>query len=162
MTCEELCVPPVITFSPNGGKPEESDGTQIFEDGIDRCQARDEKAQSWHAEERPLGPEGQEPQTGDCDRTVGGEGQGQEGAEEGCEEAEDREEEDGEKVEAEGEAVARSLPSLPATNAKRLRKGAKRRSNPESRWGSGLLRFARNDERVTPPCGASPSTGAPS
>jgi hypothetical protein len=124
----------VIIFLPNGGKPEKSNGTQIFEEGVDRRQAGDEKAQSWHAEERPLGPEGQEPQTGDCDRTVGGEGQGQEGAEEGCEETEDVEE-DGEEVETEGEAVARSLPSLPATNAKRLRKGAKRRSNPEFRWG---------------------------
>jgi hypothetical protein len=37
-------------------------------------------------------------------------------------------------------------PSLPATNAKRLRKGAKRRSNPFLRlWRDGLLRFARND-----------------
>jgi hypothetical protein len=131
MTCAELCIPPVIIFLPNGGKPEESNGTQIFEEGVDRRQAGDEKAQSWHAEERPLGPEGQEPQTGDCDRTVGGEGQGQEGAEEGGEEAQGFEEEGDE----EDEEVARSLPSLPATNAKRLRKGAKRRSNPEFRWG---------------------------
>ena len=37
-------------------------------------------------------------------------------------------------------------PSLPATNAKRLRKGAQRRSNPVSFPGKdGLLRFARND-----------------
>ncbi len=51
------------------------------------------------------GSEGQEPQAGDCDRTVGGEGQGQEGAEEGCEEAEGVEEKDGEEIEAEGEEV---------------------------------------------------------
>src|SRR3954447_24540583 len=38
-------------------------------------------------------------------------------------------------------------PSLPATNAKRLRKGAKRRSNPFFLlWRYGLLRFARNDD----------------
>jgi len=37
-------------------------------------------------------------------------------------------------------------PRLPATNAKRLRKGAKRRSNPSLRkWQNGLLRVARND-----------------
>src|SRR2546423_623938 len=38
--------------------------------------------------------------------------------------------------------------SLPATNAKRLRKGTKRRSNPSipARRG-GLLRLARNDDR---------------
>ena len=62
--------------------------------------ARDEEAQGRHVEERPLGQEGQEPQAGDCDRTVGGEGQGQEGAEEGIEEAQGFEEEDGEEVEA--------------------------------------------------------------
>ena len=101
-------MPPVITFLPNGGKPEKSNGTQILEEGVDRRQARDEEAQGWHAEERPLGQEGQEPQTGDCDRTVGGESQGQESTEEGCEEAEGFEEEDGEEVEAEGEAVTTS------------------------------------------------------
>src|SRR6266704_6592262 len=38
-------------------------------------------------------------------------------------------------------------PSLPATNAKRLRKGAKRRSNPSLRVRRyGLLRSARNDD----------------
>jgi hypothetical protein len=105
-------MPPVITFLPNGAKPEKSNGTQIFEEGVDRRQARDEEAQGWHAEERPLGQEGQEPQTGDCDRTVGGEGGGQEGAEEGCEEAEGFEEEDSEEVEAEDEEVARSLTEL--------------------------------------------------
>ena len=96
-------MPPVITFLPNGGKPEKSNGTQIFEEGVERRRARDEEAQGWHAEERPLGQEGQEPQTGDCDRTVGGEGQGQEGAEEGREETEGYKEKDGEEVEAEGE-----------------------------------------------------------
>ena len=104
-----------------------------------RRRARDEEAQGWHAEERPLGQEGQEPQTGDCDRTVGGEGQGQEGAEEGFEEAEGFEEKDGEEVEAEGKEVVPS--SLRA-----------KRSNPESRRGSGLLRrFApRNDGGDSP------------
>jgi hypothetical protein len=45
--------------------------------------------------------------------------------------------------------------SLPATNAKRLRKGAKRRSNPHfAQPRDGLLRFARNDgvlQKVTAP-----------
>jgi len=37
-------------------------------------------------------------------------------------------------------------PSLPATNARRLRKGAKRRSNPSiPALSYGLLRYARND-----------------
>jgi hypothetical protein len=98
-------MPPVITFLPNGGKPEKSDGTQILKESVDRRQARDEKAQGWYAEERPLRQEGQEPQTGDRDRTVGGEGQGQEGAEEGIEETKDHEEKDGEEVEAKGEAI---------------------------------------------------------
>jgi hypothetical protein len=98
-------MPPLITFLPNGGKPEKSHGTQIFEEGVERRRSRDEKAQGWHIEERPLGQEGQEPQTGDCDRTVGGEGERQEGAEEGLEEAEGFEEKDGEEVEAEGEEV---------------------------------------------------------
>ncbi|MEH2495846.1 hypothetical protein V1294_002325 [Bradyrhizobium sp. AZCC 1678] len=41
-------------------------------------------------------------------------------------------------------------PSLPATNAKRLRKGAKRRSNPCLRLPChGLLRCARNDVEGT-------------
>jgi hypothetical protein len=106
VACEELCVPPVITFSASEGKPEKGNGTKIFEEGIDRCRTRDEEAQGWYAEERRFGPEGHEPQAGDCDRTVGGEGQGQEGAEEGLEEAENGfEEKDGEEVEALGDAV---------------------------------------------------------
>jgi hypothetical protein len=116
-------------FLPNGGKPEEIDGTQIFEEGVDRRQARDEEAQGWDAEERPFGQEGQEPQTGNCDRTVGGEGQGQESAEEGVEETE--------SVEEEGEKVEEVVSSLRA-----------KRSNPWCRTRRhGLLRrFApRND-----------------
>jgi hypothetical protein len=106
-------------FLPNGAKPEESDGTQIFEEGIERRQAHDEEAQGWHVEERPLRPQGEEPQTGDRDRIVGGEGQGQEGAEEGIEETQIFKEKGGKEVEAEGEEVARSLPSSPAANTKR-------------------------------------------
>jgi hypothetical protein len=109
MTCGELCMPPVITFSPNGGKPEKSRGTQIFEEGVERRRPRDEKAQGWHVEERPLGQEGQEPQTGDCDRPVGGEGEGQEGAEEGVEETQGDEEKGGEEVETEVKEVVSSL-----------------------------------------------------
>jgi hypothetical protein len=100
MTSAELCMPPVITFLPNGGKPEEIDVTQIFEDGVGRRQARDEEAQGRHVEERPLRQEGQEPQAGDCDRAVRGEGEGKEGAEEGCQEAEDGEEAESEEVSA--------------------------------------------------------------
>ncbi|MEH2519818.1 hypothetical protein V1279_005391 [Bradyrhizobium sp. AZCC 1610] len=110
-------MPPVITFLPNGGEPEKSDGTQIFEEGVDRRQARDEKAQGWYAEERPFGQEGQEPQTGDCDRTVGGEGQGQESAEEGFEETQDFEENketEGEEVKAKPQAVGRLAQQTPS------------------------------------------------
>jgi hypothetical protein len=96
-------------FLPNGGKPEEIDGTQIFEEGVDRRQARDEEAQGRYPEERPLGQEGQEPQTGDCDRPVGGEGEGQEGAEEGLEETQGDEEKGGEEVETEVKEVVSSL-----------------------------------------------------
>ena len=70
-----------------------------------RRRPRDEKAQGWHVEERPLGQEGQEPQTGDCDRPVGGEGEGQEGAEEGLEETQGDEEKGGEEVETEVKEV---------------------------------------------------------
>jgi hypothetical protein len=95
-------------------KAGENHGTQIFEEGVERRQSRDEKTQGWHAEERPLGQEGQEPQTGDCDRPVGSEVEGQEGAEEGLEETQGDEEKGGEEVEAEGEEVTRSIPSLRA------------------------------------------------
>jgi hypothetical protein len=111
MTSKELCMPPTITFLPNEAKPENSDGTQIFEEGVGGCRARDEEAQGRHVEERPLGQEGQEPKAGDCDRPVGGEGQGQEGAEEGIEEAQGFEEE-GEEVEAIDRARSQS-PSCP-------------------------------------------------
>src|SRR3954454_6308028 len=42
-----------------------------------------------------------------------------------------------------------SLPSLPATNAKRLRTRVKRRSNPHFLLRVGLLRSARNDRFPT-------------
>ena len=125
-------MPPVITFLPSKGKPEKGNGTQIFEEGIDRCRTRDEEAQGWHAEERPLGQEGQEPQAGDCDRIVGGEGQGQEGAEEGLEETESVEEKDGEEVEAVGSLVIARSASDEAIHVCFLPR-------------DGLLRFARND-----------------
>jgi hypothetical protein len=48
--------------------------------------------------------------------------------------------------------MASLSPSLPATNAKRLRKGAKRRSNPWlSKRRNGLLRCSRNDGLDTYP-----------
>jgi hypothetical protein len=116
MTSKELCMPPTITFLPNEAKPENSDGTQIFEEGVGGCRARDEEAQGRYVKERSLGQEGQEPQTGDCDRSVRGEGQGQEGAEEGIEEAqgveEGVEEKDGEEIEAIDRARSQS-PSCP-------------------------------------------------
>jgi hypothetical protein len=110
-------MPPVITFSPEG-EAGESNGTQIFEEGVERCRTRDEEAQGWDVEERPVGQESHEPQAGDCDRTFGGKGQGQKGTEEGLEEAEDREEKDYEEKDwKEIEAVrwrSRPPPSLRA------------------------------------------------
>jgi hypothetical protein len=85
-------------FSPT----EVSHGTQIFEEGIRGRQARNEKAQNRYLEERPLRPNGQEPQAGDRDRPVGGEGQGQESAEESFDKARGGFEKDGEEIE-EGE-----------------------------------------------------------
>jgi hypothetical protein len=96
-------------FLPNEAKPENNDGTQIFEEGVGGRRARDEEAQGRHVEERPLGQEGQEPKTGDCDRPVGSEGQGQEGAEEGIEKAQGFEEGVQEKDGEEIEAIARAL-----------------------------------------------------
>jgi hypothetical protein len=87
-------------FFAKRAKPENSDGTQILEKGVDGCKADNEEAQGRHVEERPLGQEGQEPQAGDCDRSVGGESQGQEGAEEGIEKAQDFKEEGGQEIEA--------------------------------------------------------------
>jgi len=101
-------MPPVITFLPDEAEPENSDGTQILEESVGGCRARDEEAQGRDVEERPLGQEGQEPQAGDCDRIVGGEGQGQEGAEEGLEETQG-DEEKGEEVETEVKEVVSSL-----------------------------------------------------
>jgi hypothetical protein len=102
-------MPPVITFLPDEAEPENSDGTQILEESVGGCRARDEEAQGRDVEERPLGQEGQEPQTGDCDRPVGGEGEGQEGAEEGLEETQGDEEKGGEEVETEVKEVVSSL-----------------------------------------------------
>jgi hypothetical protein len=70
-----------LFFSPT----EESHGTQIFEESNRGRSARNEKAQNRYIEERPLRSNGQEPQAGDRDRPVGGEGQGQEGTEESFE-----------------------------------------------------------------------------
>ena len=84
-------------------------GKKILEEGIRQRQARDEETQGRQAEERPLRPQGQEPQAGDRDRPVGSAGQGQEGAEEGIEEEELFEEERKEAQgleEAQVEAVA--------------------------------------------------------
>ncbi len=51
-------MPPVIIFIPKrAAKPENSDGTQILEEGVGRRGARDEEAQGRYVEERPLGQE---------------------------------------------------------------------------------------------------------
>jgi hypothetical protein len=87
---------------------ENADGSKIFQEDIRRCQACDEEAQGRHAEERPVGPQGQEPQTGDRDRAFGSTRQRQESAEEGIQEENFQEENDKEaeeQQETEGEAV---------------------------------------------------------
>jgi hypothetical protein len=53
---------------------ENKDGTKIFEKSIRQSRTRDEKAQGPHAEERPVGAQGQKPQAGDRDRTFRSEG----------------------------------------------------------------------------------------
>src|SRR5439155_6838090 len=53
-----------------------SDGAQIFEDRPEECQASDAQAQKGHTQERQR-RQGQEPQAGDCHRSVGS-------AQEGC------------------------------------------------------------------------------
>src|SRR3954465_3327550 len=72
-------------------------GTQIFQEGFHRRQARNEEAQERYLEERSFGQEGQEPQAGGRDRPLRGARQGQEGAEESFEETEDDQEAEGEE-----------------------------------------------------------------
>jgi len=71
----------------NSVPKENNHGTKILEEGIRLGQARDEEAQIRHVEERPLGQKGEEPQAGDRDRIVGGEGLRAEGPEEAVQQA---------------------------------------------------------------------------
>src|SRR5437868_6640571 len=50
---------------------EKSDGT-VRQESAKQGEARDAQAQVGHAQERPLGQDGEEPQAGDRDRPVGG------------------------------------------------------------------------------------------
>jgi hypothetical protein len=77
---------------------ENNHGTEIFEKGIRQGRARDEEAQGRDFEERPIGAQGQEPQTGDRHRSVRGEGGGKEGPEEGFEEEKGDQEAEGEEI----------------------------------------------------------------
>src|SRR3954465_9913566 len=72
-----------------GRKP---DAKEIFQGRVQKRRARDEEAQEGNVEERPLWQEGQEPQTGDRDRTFRGAQVRQEGPEK-----EDRQKEDRQK-----------------------------------------------------------------
>src|SRR6266852_909783 len=86
---------PRRSFSRNWAKRH---GTKIFEKGIRQSRARDEEAQGRHSEERPLRQESHEPQAGDRDRSLRGEGRGQESPEEGREKKEGGQEAEGEEV----------------------------------------------------------------
>ena len=66
-------------------QPGDNHGTEIFQEGIGRRRARDEEAQGRDIEERPIRQEGQEPQTGDRDRSFRGPGRRRESPEEGDE-----------------------------------------------------------------------------
>jgi len=84
-------------------------GPKIFEERIRQSGTRDEGAQRGDIEERPLGAEGHEPQAGDCDRSIRGEGCGGEGSEEDQpDDQEDGQEAEGEKVSDSTTVIARS------------------------------------------------------
>jgi hypothetical protein len=55
---------------------EECHGTKILEEGIGQSRTRDEEAQGRHIEERTVRQKGQESQTGNRNRSVGGETRG--------------------------------------------------------------------------------------
>jgi hypothetical protein len=78
-------------------KREKRHGTKIFEKGIRRCRTRDEEAQGRDFEERPFRQESHKPLAGDRDRSLRGEGGGQESPEQGREEKESRQETEGEE-----------------------------------------------------------------
>jgi hypothetical protein len=77
---------------------ENNHGTKIFEESIGQGRTRDEKAQGRNSEERSIRSQGQEPQTGDRDRSFRGEGGRQEGPEEDFEEKEELQEAEVEKI----------------------------------------------------------------
>jgi hypothetical protein len=77
---------------------ENNHGTKIFEESIGQGRTRDEEAQGRDSEERPIRPEGQEPQAGDRHRAFRGEGGRKEGPEEGLEEKEEGQKAQIEKV----------------------------------------------------------------
>jgi hypothetical protein len=91
---------------------ENNHGTKIFEESIGQGRARDEEAQGWNVEERPLGAEGQEPQAGNCHRSFRGEGGRKQGSEEGLEEEEDGQKAQIEKVVHSNPLVISSWPGL--------------------------------------------------
>src|SRR3954463_8460769 len=72
--------------------PEERNGAQILQGGVQESRTRDAQAQARYAEKRRQREEGEEPQAGDRHRAVGGAPRRQEGAEEekeGWQEAEE-------------------------------------------------------------------------
>src|SRR6516162_9552537 len=60
---------------------EKNHGTKIFEEGIIEGRARNAGAQTRDSEKRPFGQEGDEPQAGDCNRSLRGESRGTESPE---------------------------------------------------------------------------------
>src|SRR5882672_6153401 len=104
---------------------ENGHGTEVFEKGIRQSRACDEEAQGRHSEERPLRQESHKPQAGDRDRSLRGEGRGQESPEEGREAKEGGQE-------AEVEEVTNHRATVIASEAKQ--------SRAAERGVTGLLR----------------------
>jgi hypothetical protein len=107
---------------------EECHGTKILEEGIGQSRTRDEEAQGRYIEERQVRQEGQESQTGNRNRSVGGKARGKESPSEEEFEQEfkqafeqeverefERQEAQQEKVGAEVKAIALALVLAEAT-----------------------------------------------
>src|SRR5438552_6594016 len=111
---------------------EHDHGTKVFEESRQKSWSRDARAQVRHVEERSVGPQGQEPQAGDRDRSVPGTRRRGEGAEEaqGCE-----------KTQGEAVRSARSSPRLAMPRGRSLGFASRTAMRgPMARRGGGPLR----------------------
>jgi hypothetical protein len=92
-------------FVPAGVRNNGTQGTQIFEEGVKLCRARDEEAQGRHVEKRPFRTQGQEPQAGDRDRPFRGARCRAKGAKEGNRRAPRQENQECEEGQAQGRRI---------------------------------------------------------